>query len=586
MARAGRPQGAMKGATGAADDLARFLVDLTAGLTVREMAQRYGGGKTSWGEYRSGTRIIPLGRLNAVVRDRVRDGRGREAMLRRAGRLHDAALVAGADAEPPPRLDEALRRAEADLAESERIVRQLATVIATLLAEREGAGERPRRAGAAEDPSAEDPYAEDSYASEPYAADPSAAGPEQRPASGRTSGPGPVAAGGLLDRAMEQLAAAWAVRAAARRITAAYGRRALPPGGGGLALELARTADVLEYVRGEVRRLEHEVDEECRAYEGPIEGVVLERVDRLTAAPVTVASTASPASATASRAALAVAAPPVARAVTSTRAGFVAAAVLGVVAITAAALVVLGGRQPLVVPVGAGPDRLQAPAPGGAPTGPVPGSPTPSAGPSGAAPAPASPPAERPPASPPPTPGPASPHTLAPAAGGPTPPTATAPQSPPPAGAEPSVPAAGLVRLANTGSRRCLAVPRDSATPADPLGLAECGEDHEQLWHLTKESSGTAGTVYSIRNRFSGLCLSVDAARVTNDAAVTQYLCGDRQGLFPDQLWTMRFHAASAAWQLVNVNSGKCVAARVGGGANDPAFQQDCREDPWLTWRV
>ncbi|MFF8258921.1 hypothetical protein [Streptomyces virginiae] len=26
--------------------------------------------------------------------------------------------------------------------------------------------------------------------------------------------------------------------------------------------------------------------------------------------------------------------------------------------------------------------------------------------------------------------------------------------------------------------------------------------------------------------------------------------------------------------------------ARVGGGANDAAFQQDCREDPWLTLRV
>ncbi|MFC9817520.1 RICIN domain-containing protein [Streptomyces virginiae] len=580
MARAGRPQGALKGATEAADDLARFLVDLTAGLTVREMAQRYGGGKTSWGEYRSGTRIIPLGRLNAVVRDRVRDGRGREAMLRRAGRLHDAALVAGADAEPPPRLDEALRRAEADLAESERIVRQLATVIATLLAEREGTGERPRRAGGAEDRSAEDPSAAGREAAEPYAAD-----PEPRPASRRTPEPGPVAGGGLLDRAMEQLAAVWAVRAAARRITTAYGRRALPPGGGGLALELARTADVLEYIRGEVRRLEHEVDEACRAYEGPIEGVVLERVDRLTAAPVTVASTPS---ATGSRAALAVAAPPAVRAGTSTRTGFVAAAVLGVVAITAAALVVLGGRQPLVVPVGAGPAQPHAPAPGGAPTGPAPVATTPSSGPSGPAPAlaPASPPAGRPPASLPPTPGPASPHTPAPGAGGPTPPTPTAPQPPPPAGAEPSIPAAGLVRLANTGSRRCLAVPRDSATPADPLALADCGEDHEQLWHLTKESGGPAGTVYSIRNRFSGLCLSVDAARVTNDAPVTQYLCGDRQGLFPDQLWTMRFQAASAAWQLVNVNSGKCVAARVGGGANDPAFQQDCREDPWLTWRV
>ncbi|MFJ9594443.1 RICIN domain-containing protein [Streptomyces virginiae] len=568
----------MKGATEAADDLARFLVDLTAGLTVREMAQRYGGGKTSWGEYRCGTRIIPLGRLNAVVRDRVRDGRAREAMLRRAGRLHDAALVAGADAGPPPRLDEALRRAEADLAESERIVRQLATVIATLLAEREGAGERPRRAGGAEDPSAAERAAAERAAAEPCAAE-----PEPRTASRRTPERGPVAGGGLLDRAMEQLAAVWAVRAAARRITAAYGRRALPPGDSGLALELARTADVLEFVRGEVRRLEHEVAEACRAYEGPIEGVVLERVDGLTAAPVSVASTASAAG---GRAALAVAAPPVAQAVTSTRAGFVAAAVLGVVAITAAALVVLGGRQPLVVPVGAGPAQPHAPAAGGAPTGPAPGSPTPSAGPSGSGPAPMSPPAGRPPASPPPTPGPASPHTPAPGAGGQTPPPPPAPQPPPPAGAEPSIPAAGLVRLANTGSRRCLAVPRDSVTPADPLALADCGEDHEQLWHLTKESGGPAGTVYSIRNRFSGLCLSVDAARVTNDAAVTQYLCGDRQGLFPDQLWTMRFHAASAAWQLVNVNSGKCVAARVGGGTNDPAFQQDCREDPWLTWRV
>ncbi|MEW5532081.1 hypothetical protein AB1328_19305, partial [Streptomyces virginiae] len=199
------------------DDLARFLVDLTAGLTVREMAQRYGGGKTSWGEYRSGARIIPRGRLNAVVRDRVRDGRGREAMLRRAGRLHDAALVAGADAEPPPRLDEALRRAEADLAESERIVRQLATVIATLLAEREGAGERPRRAGGAEDRSAEDPSAAVREAEVREAAEPYAADPEPRPASRGTPEPGPVAGGGLLDRAMEQLAAVWAVRAAARR---------------------------------------------------------------------------------------------------------------------------------------------------------------------------------------------------------------------------------------------------------------------------------------------------------------------------------------------------------------------------------
>ncbi len=587
MARAGRPQGAMKGATRAADELARFLVELTAGLTVREMAQRYGGGKTSWGEYRSGIRIIPLGRLNAVVRDRVRDGRGREDMLRRAGRLHDAALVAGVEAEPPARLDEALRRAEADLAESERIVRQLASVIATLLAEQEGAAARDpgstrSKATAAPRPAPEPASAS---ASEPVSASAS------EPVSAGAGGTGD----GLLDRAMEQLAAVWAVRATARRITAlgaaAPSRpRALLPGSGGLALELARTADVLEYIRWEAGCLEQDAYEECLAHRGPIEGVVLERTDRPAAAPVTaVPGTPAARSRTPGPGGTLAVTPPAVTRATPGRAGFVAAAVLGVVTITAAVLVVLGGRQPLVVPVGAGPVQPYAHTRGGPQTGPAAGTTPASAGPSGSAPAsasaPATAPAGSPPGAPPPMPGPATPPAPAPGAGGPTPPSPTAPRTPPD-GAEPSLPAAGLLRLANAGSNRCLSVPPDSTTPADPLALADCGEDHEQLWHLTKESGAAAGTVYSIRNRFSGLCLSVDAARVTNDAAVTQYLCGDRQGLFPDQLWTLRFHAASAAWQLVNVNSGKCVAARVGGGANDPAFQQDCREDPWLSWRV
>lgn len=48
-------------------------------------------------------------------------------------------------------------------------------------------------------------------------------------------------------------------------------------------------------------------------------------------------------------------------------------------------------------------------------------------------------------------------------------------------------------------------------------------------WHLTWETAGPAGSVYSVRNPFSGLCLSVDAARTTNDAAVTHYLCGEWQ---------------------------------------------------------
>ncbi|MFF9979005.1 hypothetical protein [Streptomyces erythrochromogenes] len=357
------------------------------------MAQRYGGGKTSWGEYRSGTRIIPRGRLNAVVRDRVPDGRGREAMLRRAGRPHDAALVAGADAGPPPRLDEALRRAEADLAESERIVRQLAAMIATLLAEQETAtADRHRQAG----PAAQAQTQGQTQTQTHTQSQAGATEPQQtaEPGAGDTGG-------GLLERAMEQLAAVWSVRAAALRIAAlrgtaaravpaAYARTALPSGNDGLALELARTADVLEYARWEVQLLEHDLDEERRAYEGPLEGVVLERTDRPTAAPVTAvpAGSAGP---------LTVVVPPVARAAPG-RAGLVAAAVLGVVTIAAVVLVVLGGRQPLVVPFGAGPVQPYAPTRGGATAGSAPGSGTPSAGPSGSAPASAPAPSGRAPA--------------------------------------------------------------------------------------------------------------------------------------------------------------------------------------------
>lgn len=129
---AGRPQGTWKGGTEAANELARFLREVTESLTVREMAERYGGGKTAWGQYRSGERIIPLGRLNTVIRDRVRDGRGREAMLKRARRLHDTALTADMRKAPAPRVDEALRRAEADLAESGRLVQSLLAVITML----------------------------------------------------------------------------------------------------------------------------------------------------------------------------------------------------------------------------------------------------------------------------------------------------------------------------------------------------------------------------------------------------------------------------------------------------------------------
>lgn len=258
----------MKGATSAADDLARFLAELTAELTVRELAQRYGGGKTMWSEYRSGARVVPLGRLNAVVRDRVRDGRGRQAMLQRARRLHEAALVAEAEAGPRPRLDEALRRAEADLAAAEGLVRSLLALLATLLGEKAG-------------PGAEPPEREPNPKPEPES--------ESEPESEAT-------VGGLVDRAFRELETVRSLHRAARHVlerAQEQNRAALSAGSGpsptasdDLALALARTADALAHSAYEVQGLWRESKDVPGGGRAPLEGVVLERTDRPSAARV------------------------------------------------------------------------------------------------------------------------------------------------------------------------------------------------------------------------------------------------------------------------------------------------------------
>ncbi|MDI3403247.1 hypothetical protein [Streptomyces cavernicola] len=110
---------------------------MTDGLGVRELAERYKddagrGGRTVWSEYRSGARLIPLGRLNLVVKDRVRDARGRQEMLAKARRLHDAALAAEAETAPAPGAEESLRQAQADLESSRRLVQRLLGIIDNL----------------------------------------------------------------------------------------------------------------------------------------------------------------------------------------------------------------------------------------------------------------------------------------------------------------------------------------------------------------------------------------------------------------------------------------------------------------------
>ncbi|MFI1170786.1 hypothetical protein [Streptomyces melanogenes] len=204
MARAGRPQGAPKGRTEAANELAEFLREVTHGMTVRELADRYGGGKTAWSEYRSGARIIVLGRLNAVLKDQVRDPRRREGLLAEARRLHDLALTAEAAGRPAPSVTEALRQARADLAESGRLVESLLAMVSLLRERVDADGTGYASAGAVKS-DASSAHTEGRSADAPPGEAESEAAEQVRL---------------RLDQAVDQLVAARSVQAAARRAVA------------------------------------------------------------------------------------------------------------------------------------------------------------------------------------------------------------------------------------------------------------------------------------------------------------------------------------------------------------------------------
>ncbi|WP_380280721.1 hypothetical protein [Kitasatospora purpeofusca] len=146
MGSAGRPQGRLKGETEQADALARFVREVTSGLTVRELAQRYPAGKTSWSEYRSAEKDIPWHLLQQLVHDRLEEPRARAALLARAGQLHEQAARAARGLRSPAagrsaaqqaldRARHAQRLAEADAAESAELIHVLVAIVAELRGE-------------------------------------------------------------------------------------------------------------------------------------------------------------------------------------------------------------------------------------------------------------------------------------------------------------------------------------------------------------------------------------------------------------------------------------------------------------------
>ncbi|MFD8670883.1 hypothetical protein ACFV1U_36600 [Streptomyces microflavus] len=111
--------------------------EATKDFTLRELAERYKISKSSWGEYRAGTKLIDLHLLQRVVRDLVRDERGRAVTTARADKLHQ--LARDAESSTPPSgpgplagPDQILGSPNSGLRESEEILRALREVVTHL----------------------------------------------------------------------------------------------------------------------------------------------------------------------------------------------------------------------------------------------------------------------------------------------------------------------------------------------------------------------------------------------------------------------------------------------------------------------
>ncbi|MFF0087987.1 hypothetical protein ACFYR1_51605 [Streptomyces canus] len=76
--------------------LARWLEKLTAGMTIRQLSERFPYNKTKWAEFRNGTKRIPDWLLKQLVSELIREPRMREKKLAEGLRLLEHAEQAAA----------------------------------------------------------------------------------------------------------------------------------------------------------------------------------------------------------------------------------------------------------------------------------------------------------------------------------------------------------------------------------------------------------------------------------------------------------------------------------------------------------
>ncbi|MEU1290636.1 RICIN domain-containing protein [Kitasatospora sp. NPDC005856] len=554
MGSAGRPQGQLKGRTEQANALARFVQELTRGTTVRKLAQRYPGGKTSWSEYRSAEKGIPWHLLQQLVLDRAPDPRARAVLLERARDLHEQAaraaeaLPPGGEGEPTAHhlLDRARlaqRRAEAGEAEAEELIRVLVAIVAELRGEL-GAGAAER-------------------------VEPPAPGPDGEGAAQLRRSRLFEATRCLTEvrriresaRRVRQAAADWE-RAAVGVLGDQENAPAMTDGGrqpeadqavaGGVAAHLPVLRGVegdLVVVREALAEWGREVALVARSVEGPrvVEGELVRTVDHHPPAG-TVRIDWSAAS----------------RRSRTRRTGVAkgaAGAFLAMALVLAGMLVGMRVGTGVPFPVSTAPQAAGARAVPEADPAAGASSPTTTSPPASAAPAPtpSGRTADAPSATTSSSTTPAAPAVT----GTPAAPTSTAVGVPP----EPGTPSPGAVDRSGPPP-----VPPVSAPAPTRLGGAP----------LTPPTGPVA-----IRNGNSRLCVSTPGGTRDEGSEVHQYPCGD----FPDHFWEARKAYTDAEGdtyhQIVSYNSALCLSVQDSStDVGAPVIQSACRNDPGQAWRI
>ncbi|WP_158277937.1 RICIN domain-containing protein [Pseudosporangium ferrugineum] len=123
--------------------------------------------------------------------------------------------------------------------------------------------------------------------------------------------------------------------------------------------------------------------------------------------------------------------------------------------------------------------------------------------------------------------------------------------------------AADYARLINKGSEKCMNIPGGSTAPGVGVTQFTCGSWNDHYWYFDELDTG----VYWIRNRGTGLCLSV--ASQSRGEQLAQRPCTQLEA----RAW--RFNIASdGRFQMINYSTGMCIGVAGGSKLDNAAVIQ------------